>query len=277
MTITWGGSKMHMNDIYEVAAGTIPGRHHVGRGNLLVGKNNQDAYGIATNERYVVAIVFDGCSASQHSEVGAKLAAAVLPNIILGSNASTKELSTTAFWQSVKTEVLRVFDQFAQLIDDKDSYADVISQYLLFTILGAVITENGAVIFSIGDGAFSINGVTSVIPEYPGNAPPYLCYGLLGSNVNFQFESSPDPVETLWIGTDGSIELLNKQRLNVPGKSHKVGQISFNNHSLTPWLRQLNSEVVVLSSEDGEPVLKRHHGLLNDDTTIVVVSKRGKR
>jgi len=52
---------------FEYASGSIIGRNHV-----LAGKNNQDAYHISVNERFIAVVVCDGCGSGKHSEVGAK-------------------------------------------------------------------------------------------------------------------------------------------------------------------------------------------------------------
>src|SRR5262249_52357565 len=64
-----------MNDLFEVAAGSIPGRDHLGRGNLLIGRNNQDAYAWSCQDEGLVAVVCDGCGSSSHSDIGATLGA----------------------------------------------------------------------------------------------------------------------------------------------------------------------------------------------------------
>src|SRR4051794_26892607 len=67
-----------MKGLFEVAAGSVPGRDHLGRGNLLAGRNNQDAYAWSCSEAGLVAVVCDGCGGGRHSEVGAQLGARLL-------------------------------------------------------------------------------------------------------------------------------------------------------------------------------------------------------
>ena len=64
-------------DYFEYAIGSIIGRNHV-----LAGKNNQDAYRIVANEKFIIAVMCDGCGSGKHSEVGAKLGARVVSNAL---------------------------------------------------------------------------------------------------------------------------------------------------------------------------------------------------
>jgi serine/threonine protein phosphatase PrpC len=85
----------------EYAIGSIIGRNHV-----LAGKNNQDAYRIVSNEKFIIAVVCDGCGSGKHSEVGAKLGARLVINAIadlLNQSADRDvEISKPEFWDSVK-------------------------------------------------------------------------------------------------------------------------------------------------------------------------------
>jgi serine/threonine protein phosphatase PrpC len=99
-----------MNDILKMATGTIPGRRHVGSGNLLVGKNNQDALGTAVSDECFVAVVCDGCSTGAYSEFGARFTAATLPQMVIDEVRKTdmeaEALTGKAFWETIKFEML---------------------------------------------------------------------------------------------------------------------------------------------------------------------------
>jgi hypothetical protein len=64
---------MSIQDLIEVASGTVTGRDHTFGGNLVLGKPNQDAIATAWTENAFVAVLCDGCSSGEHSEVGAQL------------------------------------------------------------------------------------------------------------------------------------------------------------------------------------------------------------
>lgn len=73
---------MPLQDLIQVAAGTVTGRDHTFGGNLVIGRGNQDAIATAwsADADAFVAVMCDGCSSGEHSEVGAQLGA----NLILG-------------------------------------------------------------------------------------------------------------------------------------------------------------------------------------------------
>jgi hypothetical protein len=281
-----------MNDIYQLAAGTIPGRRHVGSSNLLVGKNNQDAYGMAFTDQCLVAAVFDGCSAGAHSEVGAKVAAQMLPNLVLTTAEQYQfdddAIASAEFWRGIKENLLlRLRTVLDTMAPDARWHDAVIAQHFLFTIVGLIATRSKSVVFSIGDGVFAINERFHQLGPFPNNAPPYLGYELLenpGIEQSFLIHENVAPkFDSVVIGTDGLLELLDRAEANIPGREEKVGALSAipNNdalfagaESLTPWLRRLNSEVITLSESNGDLHLSRAYGLLSDDTTLIVVRRK---
>jgi serine/threonine protein phosphatase PrpC len=94
-------SSQDLANQFEYASGSIIGRNHV-----FAGKNNQDAYRIVANEKFIIAVVCDGCGSGKHSEVGAKLGARLVINAIADllnqSPDRDVEISKPEFWDSVK-------------------------------------------------------------------------------------------------------------------------------------------------------------------------------
>ena len=66
-----------MSDKFEAAAGTIVGTAH-----LHAGRNGQDGFAIHRRGDVTVAVVTDGCGSSPHSEVGAKIGAAIVARCV---------------------------------------------------------------------------------------------------------------------------------------------------------------------------------------------------
>jgi hypothetical protein len=281
-----------MNDIYQLTAGTIPGRRHVGTSNLLVGKNNQDAYGMASSDQCLVAAVFDGCSSGAHSEVGAKIAAQLLPSLVLEraeqAEFDDEAIASVEFWDEVKESLIaRLRAVVANMACDTRWHDTVVAQNFLFTIVGVVATRTKSLIFSIGDGVFAINEHFHQLGPFADNAPPYVGYELLDEKCGEQpfliHENVAPRFDSIVIGTDGLLELLDRADAKVPGREETVGALSAiprndalfaGPESLTPWLRRLNSEVVTLSEADGSLHLSRAYGLLSDDTTLIVVRRK---
>ena len=153
----------------EAAAGSIVGTAH-----LHAGRNGQDGFAIHRAGDITVAVVTDGCGSAPHSEVGAKIGAAIVARCVAGDGLNAN----------------RVLDELrliAAILGD--DLPRVVSDYLLFTVVGALMTPTETIIFSAGDGLFAINGVERVIGPFPGNAPPYLGYALLdGTTPAFTIE-----------------------------------------------------------------------------------------
>jgi hypothetical protein len=80
-------------------------------------------------------------------------------------------------------------------------------EYLLFTLVAAVVTPEEAVVFTCGDGLVGVNGEIRAIG--PDEAPPYLAYALLGGEAEFivQQRLPASGLDSLALGSDGAIEL----------------------------------------------------------------------
>lgn len=298
-----------MDEQFEVATGSITGRHHLGCGNLLSGKNNQDAFQVVSSGCCLVATVHDGCGSGAHSEVGAQIGARLVVNAIWQSLARG-ELAACAdkeavsyFLEQVLRQVLLRLGQTARgmiahtglsACNLAEGFARVIQDYFLFTTVGVLVTPADTVIFSIGDGVYALNGEVFEIGPYEGNAPPYLAYALLPAAfamaadlLRFQILRivPTAQVRSLLIGTDGVKDLLRAESSCLPGKTRPVGPLAQlwlddrffagrDGNLITAFLRQVNSEVVKFAEEDGVCNLKRHPGLLDDDTTVIVLRRR---
>ncbi|HLD25680.1 MAG TPA: protein phosphatase 2C domain-containing protein [Candidatus Andersenbacteria bacterium] len=276
---------------FDVAGGTITGRDHLGRGNLLVGKNNQDVFRYSKTDQAIIAIVCDGCSDSAKSEVGANLGAQLLLAAIEQQLRRTPVLAQDdvpfPFWERVRQDVVAQLRVLAlQLAGWSGSLSQVVSEYFLFTVVGAVLTKKMSSIISIGDGVAFLNGEMIRIGPFPGNAPPYLGYALVDSSIDaellhFQTHRTvlTKDVRSLLVGSDGVADLAEVSGRTIPGKSELVGPLSqfweqsrfFQPDQIRRRLSLVNSEVVSHDRSTGKPV--REPGLLPDDTTFVVIRR----
>jgi hypothetical protein len=270
-----------MPDKFKLAAGSTIGREH-----LRLGKNNQDAYHWVSMESATITVVCDGCGSGNHSEVGAKIGARLLVEAIL-RNLPQNGLSTD-FWQQVHQDLLHSLGMIAASLGGE--IVQVVKEYLLFTIVGALITPLETVLFAIGDGVFALNGEVMTIPPFPNNAPPYLAYGLIPDalsnmqSVDYQFrvhrQVLTSEVESILIGTDGVEDLIDVADVCLPGKSDRVGKMAqfwedecyfHNPYALNRRLALMNNSSIKPDWEARQ--LKRENGLLGDDTTLVVIRR----
>lgn len=286
-----------MNDLFDVAAGSITGRDHVGRGNLLFGKNNQDAFSCNVGRDVIIAVVCDGCSEGVHSEVGARLGAQLLSASIgqrlslflrLGHPDFLSDHVVSLVLERTRQDLLAQLRVLAiQMAGTDGSLSHIISEYFLFTTVIAVVTPRSAFIASIGDGVFFLNDEIKYIGPFPGNAPPYVSYALVSSSIDkellrFTIHTivPTEDIQTLLIGSDGVKDLVAAAERIVPGKREVVGPVSqfweqdryFKPDQIRRRLALINSEVVRRDPESGQ--LIRETGLLPDDTTLVMIRRK---
>jgi hypothetical protein len=275
------------SSIFEIAAGSTPGRDHLFQGGLLIGRNNQDAYAWRTLDggNTVAAVVCDGCGSHRNSEVGAKIGAELILSAINRRlpTASASLHLPREFWEAVRQDVLADIRILARTMAGSTSVTETLAEYFLFTIVGTIVTPSACWVFSIGDGVVIVDGVLENLGPFPGNAPPYLAYGITGSNIaehadmlSFKVSMYPALTRGVLIGSDGVGELLSLHDRTIPASTELVGAIDqfwtdgrfFRNQDLVRRrLTRLNG--LQIRTEGGAASFVP--GLLQDDTTLVVV------
>ncbi|WP_026103211.1 protein phosphatase 2C domain-containing protein [Pseudanabaena sp. PCC 6802] len=266
-----------MQALFEVASGSIAGNHH-----RSVGKNNQDAYFCTSTEKATIAVVCDGCGSGEHSEVGAKLGARLAVEAIVNNLCDRVDAE---FWEKIKLDLLGQLRDLAKSLGGRDRNTDrVVNNYLLFTIVGAIVTPMETVTFSLGDGLIAVNGKIDPIGPFPDNAPPYLAYGLYCPDaIGFQIcdRLPTEEVRSILIGTDGVEDFSAAESMNLPGKQEKVGEISqfwledryfANQDAIRRKLSRMNREATKIDWQGRRSI--KAVGLLPDDTTLIAIRKR---
>lgn len=274
-----------MRGVFEFAGGSVRGKDHV-----LSGKNNQDAWQVWQGADFSVAVVCDGCgdNLSPYSEVGATLGSQMIPRIVLRNARQTTEYHTARFWEGIRQDALAQLRVLAYQLGD--NLSEVISRNFLFTTLGALIGQEQAVFFALGDGIIIVNGVQATQDEeYPNNEPPYLAYGL------GLFKYDPDLVkfrvwhiptadlESFLVGTDGVGELIKAHSRKIPGREELVGPLSqfWENDSFFANPDMVRRKLAIINRNNqkiiwGEQRVEREPGLLRDDTTLVTGRRKGE-
>ena len=254
-------------DSFEYAIGSIIGRNHV-----LAGKNNQDAYRVVANEKFIIAVVCDGCGSGKHSEVGAKLGAQMVITAIADLLNQGLAISEAEFWHVLKINLLKKMTDFIAIAnEDPESVMEFVNNYLLFTIVGFVITPTETVTFSMGDGAIAINGKLTQIPAYTDNAPPYLAYGLYRPDaVEFEIRDRipTSELKSILIATDGIDDLVKVEEVNQFWQEDRYFK---NPDAIRRKLAMLNREEVKPDWQKRE--LIKRSGVLSDDTTLIVIRR----
>jgi len=291
-----------MHDIFEVAYGTIIGRDHLytGKGTrkTLVGANNQDSFRLLCGDDYIIAVVSDGCGSSPHSEVGARVGAHLVVETIYRNlekhyaGFTSLGLDDAAqFLERVRLDVLAHLRVLANGMSS--DLSRVVNDNFFFTILGVIVSWDHAVIFSLGDGYFFVNGEMTAV-SFPENTPPYIAYGITGSELTSTYPvllyfrvlkvvPTPD-ILSLLIGTDGLKYLIGAEEQNIPGKQEPIGPVRqfweddryfANEYMVTRKLGLINRDYLNIDWENRR--LTEEQGKLRDDTTLVVIRRKRRK
>jgi len=267
---------MRFDEMFEMAAGSVTGRMHT-----AVGKTNQDAYAFRAAPFGLCGVVCDGCGSGIRSEVGASVGARIISEQVLFEMQAGQSIRDVATWERIRVRTLEAFRGLLALMGEP--VARIVAEYFLFTVVGVAISNDGAVVFGIGDGLWALNGDIVKLGPYAGNAPPYLGYGLLGEGPSFVIhrECSLDDFDSALIGTDGVVDYEAASGAPYPGgRGETVRPLPtfwqdnkyFQNEDAirrTLWLvnREVNRPVW------NEKRIIKESGLLEDDTTLLVVRK----
>ena len=154
---------------FELAAATVLGREHA-----RAGRNNQDAFWARASEHGLVAVVADGCGSGAQSELGAQLGARRVVEGALALLGKGVAADSPEFLPLLEADMFCFLRALWGELGER-----ALGEALLFTLVGAIITPEHTLVFSAGDGVWALNGEVHPLGPFPGNAPPYLAYGLL--------------------------------------------------------------------------------------------------
>ena len=276
-----------MKQLFQIAGGSIIGFDHI-----RLNKNNQDGYHWLMNDKAILGVVCDGCSNGSHSEVGASLFSRYLCQAVEAHlpshNSSTENLDWNGILENARHSLLIQLKTVSEKMDGNP--AENLINYFLFTIIGFVITLESAIVFSLGDGCYAMNGKFHDIPTYTNNEPPYLAYGLFKEHKHrFTIEQlkfkvlgqiNTKELESLLIGSDGVLDLHRNAQNCFPGKNEIIGSIA------QFWLKesyflnpdQIRRTLALMNRTTTRPdplkkTLIKSNPLLPDDTTLIVIRR----
>jgi hypothetical protein len=254
---------------FDIAGGSVAGRSHA-----LSGRCNQDAYALRADGDCLVAAVCDGCGSGAHSEVGAQLGARLVTALLVRRLAAGASLADASSWDALRTDVLEALRPAA--IAAGEPMAKTVSDLLLFTIVGVAISGDSGAVFAAGDGFAAIDGEICQLGPFPGNAPPYLGYGLLdgapapGFSIVRTFAAND--VRHVLIGTDGAAALAD-----IDGG--RMLRDLWENDRHFENRDALRRTLALHNREETRPIwaerrFERKRGLFEDDATVVIVRRR---
>jgi hypothetical protein len=235
-----------------------------------------------------LCLVADGCGSGLHCEVGAKIGVRLLATALGRQLMRAPESSDPPRAQFVRILEAAREDVLARLRilaqDMGSSFSQTINDYFLFTIVGAILTDDFSVFFSRGDGLIVVNEEEIWIEPEDGNAPVYLAYDLVQTSLQTRPDQlrfdihrimATDRLEHFLIGTDGLRFLAQTSHLPLPGKDSLVGPLDqlwdqrmfANTDALRRRLSLINRSVAKPDWE-GQRLIT-HAGHLKDDVAVI--------
>ncbi len=249
MTLSW-----------SAAAGGVTGKDH-----RRTGRDGQDGLGTVRTDAVSAAIVTDGCSSGRASEVGARLGAACLADLVrcafdAEDGSALPELEGAA--SAITRGLIARLEATARIVSGAGPIdAGFVGEHLLFGFLVAAVANGRAIVFGVGDGFAWVDGKATVIDPGPENAPVYAAYALLGTSIvpRVHHLGPASEVDTIVVGTDGAEELLVSA---VDTDEPPLGALVRDDRLLVnPSL--LRKRLLVLSQR----------GMFHDDATLGVVRR----
>jgi hypothetical protein len=281
-------------ELFELSGDSFPGRDHLARGNLFIGKNNQDAYETRAWPDLVVAVAGDGCGSQAKSEFGAILGVRLLVKALrqqwnrlrAGFTAQSFDQAVAGLLEDARRDVVAHLRTMAKMLSFEDGAPDerwsaFVQGHMLFTLVGAILTPSGSAFFSLGDGMLVVNEEEFPIGPFPDDEPPYIAYDLLQTRwkepeLHFTIHKTlpTDAVNSFLVGSDGTRELSRLAMTTIPGTAEQIGPLSqfwtddiyFTKTGIRRKLARINTRYVKVSA--GELVIDDPR--LPDDTTLVV-------
>jgi hypothetical protein len=167
-----------------------------------------------------------------------------------------------------------------------DDLTLVVSDYLLFTVVGVAITHELAFAFGLGDGVISLNGRARVLGPFADNAPPYLGYGLFDSESggtgvgSRQLElvdwADGGSFESAAIATDGARALIaptpeDGRVSDWCARTTADDRVFVNGDFLRRRLAQLGRDSTRVDWDERRVI--RQRGAFDEDATILLVRR----
>ncbi len=261
-------------------------------------RNNQDAVVVCVSPDLAVAVVCDGCSSMPYSEVGARYGANFIVRKLIEFRGQLlkRGLSYADTLDGIPVLELARQSLMERLLYELTLYpmtpSSALEQHFLFTIVGCVITPDETITFSIGDGVIALNGVVRNMGPFPGNYPPYIAYGVFGSehysrdSEHLRFvvhDRVPTAsISSLMIASDGVADwekisgrfpAYKKDSVGPLSQFWSVPLIGVSKLVQQRW-NEINKERIG-RHDDNTPFIEA--GLLADDTSLVVFAQPTKK
>jgi hypothetical protein len=190
-----------MNTI-RTARGVVVGADH-----RRLDRPAQDAAAVVVGAsgRTAVAVVCDGCGSTPAAQVGAELGARLVASAVVTALDGGARAADPDTWAAVRASIGA---RFAALVGGFADPAAAVHDLFLFTVVAAAIDGESAAVWSIGDGAYLLDGHVTTLGPFADNSPPYLAYDLLGEPRPAVLATAPaGAAGVVAVATDGAAPL----------------------------------------------------------------------
>jgi hypothetical protein len=133
---------------WRIAAASVQGRDHIRSGLPCQDAHRAVIVDDGRGRPALVLVVSDGAGSAPHSDVGSRVTADAFATLC---EAHLRESPTPAAWTRVDAEAIVAGIQ--RSLDDAAAELEVERRQLAATLVGAVVTADGAAFLQIGDGA----------------------------------------------------------------------------------------------------------------------------
>lgn len=250
-----------------------------GRAHQRSGRGSQDAWQVRRGDGFVVAVVCDGCSAGESSEVGAGLGARFVAAEVarrLQRPASVR-LEDPGERSAFATDVVRALVAWLGMVVegctvDPAEARVVVGSCLLFTVQVAVIVDDGGfVVFGVGDGVVRVDGQDVVVHGNDDGAPDCPAYALLDgfgdhAGVVVHKDGLSADLRCVTIASDGAAELAARAAVALPN-GEVFGGLAFFEDSVDVGHNPSLATKRMRALDKGAP---------DDDCTVVVLRRNAR-
>lgn len=150
-----------------------------GPGHFKTNINNQDSFAIMVEENFIAGVICDGCTGTDpqvsreysNNEIGAKLIARFAMDGIKQWLSRHTEIKLgvdypNEFLASLQEHILQRLHGIICCIElNNENRSFLVSDFLMSTVIGFIITMDYYILFNSGDGYYAVNGVFHEIDE----------------------------------------------------------------------------------------------------------------
>ena len=191
----------------------------VGRSHQRARRGSQDAWAARVEGATAIAVVCDGCSGGEASEIGAGLGARFIAADLARRLRAGADVDDVA--DATLTALVALLDRTARACSVDDDVSAFVASCLLFTVQAAVIGPERFCVFGVGDGLVRVNGAGIDVPAADDGAPDCPAYRLVDglhdhARLRVHARGSTASLRSIVVASDGALELGASSSVLLP-------------------------------------------------------------